>query len=85
MKIETFEKAIEIRNKIFAMKKAKAEIESAQNCRLTFVGGSCKDKLEPLSSHSLRAIDDILYYHKDQICNEIDEEIEKLYKDIEEL
>lgn len=82
-----FNEAVRINNRIGELEKVKKEISSLPNNKLSYIqkGDSIRDDWEIVDRWTMRLISDILDRHDKQIREEIDEEIAKLKKEIEEL
>jgi hypothetical protein len=80
MKDEDFKKAIELNNRLEELEKAR-DIVYDNDYYLVYA----TDKFHELTVTAMYAIKDILERHECMICNDIDEEIQKIRKQFEEL
>jgi hypothetical protein len=85
MKQETFDRAIELKKRLDGLNEAKKAIESARSHRLSYIKEDDRGDWCPVTTWKLEPIGDILDRHDEQIRKEIDEEIQKIYKEIEQL
>lgn len=81
---EQFNKAIRINDRIKQLVDVNREIADTKNHRLSYITHKVSD-WRPSSEWIMKYISDILDHHDIQIRQEIDEEIEKLKKEIEML
>lgn len=82
-----FNEAVRINNRIGELEKVKKETSSLLNNKLSYIqkGDSIRDDWKIVGDWIMRLISDILDRHDVQIRKEIDEEIERLKKEIEAL
>lgn len=82
---QQFNEAVRINSRIGELEKVKKEISSLPHNRLSYIqkGDSIRDDWKIVGDWIMRLISDILDRHDVQIRQEIDEEIEKLKKEIE--
>ncbi len=78
---EQYNRAVAISNRLKELKEVKDDIGDTSNHLLSF----CKSNYTPCAEWYMRNISDILDRHDKMIREEIDAEIEKLKKEIEEL
>lgn len=78
---EQYNRAVEINNRLEELTMVKDEIGSTSNHFLSY----CNSDYTPCAEWKMRDISDILDRHDKMIREEIDSEIEKLKKEIEEL
>lgn len=81
---EQFKKAVHINDRLEALKKTKEKIAKTSEHRLYFAYKS-SDEFRCCPDWSMRPIADLLDKHDRMIREEIDEEIERLTKEIETL
>lgn len=84
---EQFNEAVRINNRIGELEEVKKKISLSTYNRLSYIqkGGSIHDDWKIVGEWIMKDISDILDRHDQQIRQEIDEEIEKLKKEIEAL
>jgi hypothetical protein len=85
MKKETFNKVVELKQKLDSFNEVKSMLRGMANHRLTYVELDSRGAWSSMSGVRLIPIVDILDRHDEQIRKEIDEEIQKIQKEIEEL
>lgn len=78
---EQYNRAVEISKRLEELDEVKKEIEGTSSHLLSY----CKSDYKPCAEWKMRDISDILDRHDMMIRAEIDEEIEKLKKEVEEL
>lgn len=81
---EQFEKSIELKKRLDGLNEAKNRIDDTKRHRLSYIEKSGSD-WSAVYVGWLEGIDYILDRHDVQIRKEIDEEIQKIYKEIEQL
>lgn len=81
---EQFEKSIELKQRLDGLNEAKKRIENSTRHRLSYIEKSNSD-WSAVYVGWLEGIGHILDRHDVQIRNEIDEEIQNIYKEIEAL
>lgn len=84
---EQFNEAVRINNRIGELEEVKKKISLSTYNRLSYIqkDGSIHDDWTIVGEWIMKDISDILDRHDQQIRQEIDEEIEKLKKEIEAL
>lgn len=84
---EQFNEAVRINNRIGELEEVKKKISLSTYNRLSYIqkDGSIHDDWKIVDEWIMKDISDILDRHDQQIRQEIDEEIEKLKKEIEAL
>lgn len=79
---EQYNRAVEINNRLEELEEVKKEINGTSKHLVTY----CKqDDYEPCYRYTMKYISDILDRHDKMIREEIDNEIKKLKKEIEEI
>lgn len=78
---EQYNRAVEINGRLNELKEVKKEIDSTSSSVLSY----CDREYTPYAEWKMCSISDILDRHDKMIREEIDSEIEKLKKEIEEL
>ena len=78
---EQYNRAVEIEKRLIELKAVKYEIGDTSSHLLSY----CNSDYNPCAKWNMRTISDILDRHDKMIREEIDNEIEKLKKKIEEL
>lgn len=83
---EQYKRAVEISNRLKDLNKVKDEIQITQEHKLSYLSkGTLGSSDRPVADWIMRPIADILDKHDKMIRADIDEEIEKLKKEVEEL
>lgn len=82
---EQFDKAIKINERIKDLEEVKKEIYPEKKHFLSYMFQYDDGDYKPCCKYDMRNIEDILDKHDMMIRKEIDEEIEKLQKEIEKL
>lgn len=82
---EQFERAVEIQKRLDDLERVKDEIKETVSHRLTYSKDSDSSGWKVCWPNTMQLIGDILDKHDLMIRKEIDEEIEKLKKEIETL
>ena len=82
---EQFERAVEIKKRLDDLERVKEEIKGTVTHRLTYSEESGSSGWKVCWPNTMRLIGDILDKHDLMIRKEIDEEIERLKKEIETL
>ncbi len=84
---EQYNRAVEINNRIEALEEVKKEIKGESTHKLSYLykNDGFNSDFKPCNDWTLRNLGEILDSHDRMIRAEIDEEIEKLKKEIEEL
>jgi hypothetical protein len=85
MKTEVFNRVVELKKKLDELNEAKKAIESTRSHRLSYIKEDDRGDWCPVTTWKLEPIGDILDRHDEQIRKEIDEEIQNIYKEIEQL
>lgn len=85
MKAETFDRAVELNKRLDELNKVKIEIMGTSIHRLSYLEKNNCGDWDYVAMWKLETIGDILDRHDEQIRKEIDDEIQKIYKEIEEL
>jgi regulation of enolase protein 1 (concanavalin A-like superfamily) len=85
MEKETFDRAIELKERLDGLNEVKKAIEYPQQHRLSYIEEDSEGRWSHIVVWKLKPIGDILDRHDEQIRKEIDEEIQKIYNEIEQL
>lgn len=82
---EQFKRAVEISNRLEALKEVKNEIDNIEKHRLSYAYRGCDGDYRLYPDFKMHPIEDILDKHDEMIREEIDEEIRKLQEEIKTL
>jgi hypothetical protein len=85
MKAETFDRVVELKKRLDELNEAKKAIEGTRSHRLSYIKENDRGDWDTVATWKLEPIGDILDRHDEQIRKEIDEEIQKIYNEIEQL
>jgi hypothetical protein len=80
---EKFNRAIELNAKLDSIDAAKEAIKGTLNKRLSYITQDSHGDWRPVSNYAMKGIGDILDRHDVLIRQEIDDEIQKINKEIE--
>jgi hypothetical protein len=85
MKQETFDRVVELKKRLDELNEAKKAIEGTRSHRLSYIEVDNRGDWDTVATWKLEPIGDILDRHDEQIRKDIDEEIQKIYNEIEQL
>lgn len=82
---EQFKRAVEINNRLKALKEVKDEIDNVEKYRLSYMYRDCDGNFTYCSGWKMKSIKELFDKHDRMIREEIDEEIKKLQEEIKTL
>jgi hypothetical protein len=85
MEKETFDRVVELKKRLDGLNEAKEEIESTRRHRLSYIKEVDRGNGYQTVVLKFESISEILDRHDEQVRKEIDEEIQKIYNEIESL
>jgi hypothetical protein len=85
MEKETFDRIVELNKRLDGLNEAKKEIGDTCSHRLLYINKENLVSWRDIAIWKLNPIFDILDRHDEQIRQEIDEEIQKIYNEIDQL